>query len=148
MLLAAFLRPVILELAQAQVFHDLGRQRQQPSEAAGPDPLESNSCSGKCFLPHNCLWKGPVTSGTWSSSIPVYQLPELPSARVSATTVSRDPEKDLLNTLGSTSVLLLQGSPVPMSCLSLSYLRSGFVPARGVQHDKLTACSLLNVQVG
>lgn len=35
--------------------HDLGTQRKQPSEAAGPDSLESNSCSGKCPLPHNSL---------------------------------------------------------------------------------------------
>lgn len=93
MLLAGFLMPVMLELAQAQVFYDLGRQREEPSEAAGPGSLESNSCSGKCPLPHNSLQQGRVTSETWSSSIPVYQLPELPSACVSATIVSRDPEK-------------------------------------------------------
>lgn len=151
--------PVILELAQAQMVYDLGRQREQPSEAAGPE-LESNSCCGKCPLPHSCLQKGLVTSGTWSCSTPVYQLPQLPSARfcncrcsssvVSATTVSRDPEKDLLNTLESTPVLLLQGSPVPMSCLSLSYSSSGFAPdrgQRGVQHDKMTACSPINIQL-
>lgn len=143
MLLAGFLMPVMLELAQAQVFYDLGRQREEPSEAAGPGSLESNSCSGKHPLPHNSLQKGRVTSETWSSSIPVYQLPELPSACVSATIVSRDPEKDLLNTMGSTSVLLLQGSPVPMSCLSLSYSRSGFVSARGVQCNKMPAHLLI-----
>lgn len=147
MLLAGFLMPVILELAQAQVFYDLGRQRKEPSEAAGPDSLESSSCSDKCPLPHKSFQKGLVTSGTWSSSIPVYQVPELPSVRASVTTVSRDPEKEVLNILGSTSVLLLQGSPVPMSCLSLSYSRSGFVPARGAQHDKMTACSPINIQL-
>lgn len=137
----------ILELAQAQVFYDLGRQREQPSEAAGADSLESNSCSGKCPLPHSCLQKGLVTSGTWSCSTPVYQLPQLPSACVSAATISRDPEKDLLNALASTPVLLLQGSPVLMSCLSLWYSRSGFVPDRGVQHDKMTACSPIDIQL-
>lgn len=73
----------------------------------------------------------------------VYQLPEFPSACVSATTVSRDPEKDLLNTMGSTSVPLLQGSPVPMFCLSLSYSRSGFVSARGLQRGKMPAHLLI-----
>lgn len=146
-LLAGVLMPVMLELAQTQVVCDLGRQREQPSEAAGPDSLESNSCSGKCPLLHNSLQKGLVTSGTWSSSIPVCQLPELQSTHVSATTVSREPEKDLLNTLGSTSVLLLQGSPVPMYCLCLLYSRSGFVPARGAQHDKMTVCSPTNTQL-
>lgn len=131
MLLEGFLMPVIPELAQAQVFYDLGRQREQPSEGAGPDPLESNSCSGKCPFPHNRLWKGLVTARTWSSSTPVHQLPELPSACVSVIAASRDPEEDLLNTLGSTFVLLLQGSPVPMSCLSHLNHNSGCPCQRG-----------------
>lgn len=47
--------------------YDLGKQRKQPSETAGPNSLESNSCSGKCPLPHNSLQKGLVTSGTFGA---------------------------------------------------------------------------------
>lgn len=93
--------------------------------------FECNSCSGKRPLSHNSRQKGPATSGTQSSNIPAYQLPKLTNVSVSEVTVSRDPEKDLLNMLESTSVLTLQSSLVSISCLSLSYSRSGFVSSRG-----------------
>lgn len=109
--------------------------------------FEPNSCSGNRPLPHNSLQKGPDTSGTQSSNIPAYQLPKLTNVCVSEITVSRDPEKDLLNILGSTSVLTLQSSLVSILCLSLFYSRSGFVSSRDKRCDKITSCSPINIQL-
>lgn len=134
---------------EAQVVRDLGRHRDK-SAAAERRAIggrrtgltsELNSCAGKRPLSHNSLQKGPATSGTQSSNIPAYQLPKLTNLCVSEVTVSRDLKKDLLKVLGSTSVLTLQGSLVPVSCRSLSHSGSGFVSSREEQCDKIFSCS-------